>query len=163
MPRGAAVVPYDGKRGRVWRVKYVDASGRKVMETVGAERDGVTRKKAEAELRERLVRVERKGYRRPKRLTFVEYAQTWREEGELRRGWKPGTVWKYRSAVAHLEAVFGSMPLGSIRPRDVAAYTTEALERFAPKTVQVQLNVLHNVLRDRGARGARRDEPGDGC
>jgi hypothetical protein len=30
------------------------------METVGGERDGVTRKHAEGELRERLVRVERK-------------------------------------------------------------------------------------------------------
>ena len=27
MPRGAAVIPYDGKRGRVWRIKYADADG----------------------------------------------------------------------------------------------------------------------------------------
>ena len=47
-------------------MKYVDADGQQVMETVGAERDGVTRKQAEAELRERLVRVERRHYRRPK-------------------------------------------------------------------------------------------------
>ena len=47
------------------------------METVGREADGVTRKRAEAELRERLVRVERKGYRRPDRLTFADYAGTW--------------------------------------------------------------------------------------
>ena len=44
-----------------------DADGRQVMETVGAERDGGTRTKAEAELAERLVRVERKGYKRPTR------------------------------------------------------------------------------------------------
>jgi hypothetical protein len=92
MPRGAAVIPYDGKRGRVWRIKYTDGDGRQVMETVGAERDGVTRKQAEGELRERLVRVERKGYRRPKRLTFAEYAATWLEKGATRRDWKPGTV-----------------------------------------------------------------------
>ena len=48
--RGAAVVEYHGKRGRVFRIKFGDADGQQVMETVGAERDGVTRKKAEAEL-----------------------------------------------------------------------------------------------------------------
>src|SRR4051812_32401433 len=116
------------------------------METVGTERDGFTRKKAEAELRERLVRVERKGYRRPQPLTFAQYANTWLAEGERRRGWKPGTVWKYRSTIRHLSQAFGSMPLGSIRPRDVAAYTTDALETFAPKTVQLHLNVLHGIL-----------------
>lgn len=52
MPR-AAVVRYDGKRGTVWRVKYDDAAGRQVMETLGPEREGWTEKKAEAELRER--------------------------------------------------------------------------------------------------------------
>ena len=28
MPRGAAVIPYNGKRGTVWRIKYADAEGR---------------------------------------------------------------------------------------------------------------------------------------
>jgi hypothetical protein len=72
------------------------------METVGAERDGVTEKKAEAELRERLVRVERKGYRRPKRLTFAAYTDDWFEECQRRRGWKPGTVGAYRTVIGHL-------------------------------------------------------------
>ena len=53
MPSGAAVIRYDSKRkGAVWRVKYRDADGRQVQETLGPERDGWTRKKAEAELRE---------------------------------------------------------------------------------------------------------------
>ena len=90
MPAGAAVVVYDGKRGRVFRIKYQDADGRQVMETLGPERDSWTARKAKAELRERLVRVERRGWRRPAPLTFAEYAKTWRVEGERRRGWKPG-------------------------------------------------------------------------
>jgi len=73
MPRGAAVIPYAGKRGRVWRIKYADADGKQVMETVGREREGWNRKKAESELRERLVKVERRGWRRPPPLTFSEY------------------------------------------------------------------------------------------
>ena len=61
------VIRYDGQRGVTWRIKYRDADGRQVMKTVGREADGVTRKHAEAERRERLVRVERGGYRRPAR------------------------------------------------------------------------------------------------
>ena len=52
MPAGAAVVVYEGKRGRVFRIKYQDAAGRQVMETLGPERDGWTARKAKAELRE---------------------------------------------------------------------------------------------------------------
>ena len=37
MPRGAAVVRYEGKRGRVWRIKYRDAAGKQVLETLGPE------------------------------------------------------------------------------------------------------------------------------
>src|SRR5437867_69867 len=97
MPRGAAVIPYDGKRGRTWRIKYADATGRQVMETIGAERDGVTRAKAEAELRERLVKVERRGWRKPAPLNFKTYADQWFDAGEARRGWKPRTVQQYAS------------------------------------------------------------------
>ena len=46
MPRGSAVIPYHGARGTTWRIKYADADGRQVMETVGAERDGWTKAKA---------------------------------------------------------------------------------------------------------------------
>jgi integrase len=44
--------------------------GRHVMETLGPQREGWTGRKAEAELRERLVRVEKEGLRRPAPLTF---------------------------------------------------------------------------------------------
>jgi hypothetical protein len=40
MPAGSAVVRYDGNRGTVWRVKYRDATGKQVMETLGSSRDG---------------------------------------------------------------------------------------------------------------------------
>jgi len=147
MPSGSAVIRYDGKRGIVWRIKYADAAGQQVMETVGAERDGVTRKQAEAELRERLVRVERKAYRRPKPLRFQEYAATWLEESQRKRQWKPRSVLSFKTAVRHLTSYFGPHPLGSIRPRDVAAYARDASERFAPKTIQLHLNVLHDVFK----------------
>jgi integrase len=147
VPAGSAVIEYRGKRGNVYRIKYVDAGGVQVMETVGAERDGVTRRQAEAELRERLVRVDRKAYRRPKPTTFGEYAQTWFEEGQRRRGWKPRTVIAYRNALARLEPTFGRLPLASIRPRDVAAFVREQLGGYSPTTVSLDVNVLHNILK----------------
>ena len=142
-----SVIRYEGKRGVVYRIKYRDADGKQVMETVGAERDGVTERNAEAELRERLVRVERKGYRRPRPLSFSDYADQWFDEGKTRRAWKPRTVLTYNTALGHLKAHFGSTRLGSIRPRDIAGYTREALERFGPKTVNMHLSLLHDVFK----------------
>jgi integrase len=144
MPRAAAVIEYRGKRGLVFRIKYADAAGKQVMETVGAERDGVTRKEAEAELRERLVRVERKGYRRPKPISFREYAERWFREGEKRRQWKPATVRAYKFVRPRLVKTFGSMPLGSIRPRHVVAYVTAS--ELGASTISRDLALLHAIF-----------------
>lgn len=147
MPSGAGVVEYRGKRGVVYRVKYTDAAGRQVMETLGPEREGWTRKKAEAELRERLVRVDRGGYRRPGPLTFADYADEWVKAGPVKRNWKPATPIKYRSVLRRLKEAFGPMPLTSVRPRDVNAYATEKLQTYAAKTVNVDLNVLADIFK----------------
>jgi integrase len=153
MPRGAAVIPYRGKRGTVWRLKYADADGRQVMETVGAERDGVTRKQAEAELRERLVRVERKGYRRPGPVLFRDYACTWFAENEKRRRWKPTTVAQYRSVRERLIGALGPMPLAAIRPRNVAEYVADKSAELGASTVGRDLSVLQAIFTT-----ARREE-----
>jgi integrase len=148
MPRGSAVVRYDGKRGTVWRIKYADADGKQVMETVGAERDGWTQTKAEAELRERLVRVERKGYRRPGRMTFGPYARTWLAQAEKRRGWKPSTRKTRRLQVARLGEWFETHALGAIKPRHVAEYVDERLtEGYAPATIGGDLDVFYEVMK----------------
>jgi integrase len=126
---------------------YRDATGEQVMETVGAERDGVTEKQAREFLADRLSDVRRKAYRRPQPLTFQTYSERWFEEGKVRRDWKSHTVLTYRIALGHLTAHFGALRLASIRPRDVTAYVTEALDRFAPGTVQLHMNVLHDVLK----------------
>jgi integrase len=155
MPRGSAVIEYRGKRGVVYRIKYADADGRQVMETVGAERDGVTRKHAEAELRERLVKVERRGWRKPAPLTFAKWSATWLEEGKSRRGWKPRTVLAYENAIRYLDAYFGPHRLDGIGPRDVSAFIRdvmgEPLERTgkppSAKFVELLVSVLGDVFR----------------
>ena len=84
-----SLVKYEGKRGITWRIKYTDADGRQCMETVGRASEGWTKRKAEAELRERLVRVEKKHWRKPAPLTFGEYSATWYAEGKHAGKWKP--------------------------------------------------------------------------
>src|SRR4051794_13813880 len=124
MPSGACVVRYDGPRGVTWRIKYADADGRQVMETVGRERDGYNRKQAEADLRERLVRVDRKQYRRPRPLTFKAAAKRWRDEVGSRKQWRPTTQAQYRSIACRLDDEFGNKRLIDVRPADVSAYVT---------------------------------------
>lgn len=142
-----SVIEYAGKRGTVWRIKWTDAAGRQVQETVGAERDGVTRKTAEVELRERLTRVAKKGYRRPQPITFANYARTWFQEGQVRRRWKPKTVMAYRNALDRLGPSFDRLPLAGIRPRDIAAHIKEALRTHAASTVNLDITVLQDVLK----------------
>lgn len=155
MPSGAAVVVYDAKRGRTYRVKYRDADGRQVMETLGREADGWTERKAEAELRERLVRVERHCYRRPPPLTFEAFAGRWVDEHADARGLKRSTREGYRAIVEqHLTPVLGS--------RKLAAVDVDQLERYIalksraglqPRTINRHLNVLSALFKTAVRRG----------
>jgi integrase len=147
MPSGACVLRYEGARGVVWRVKYRDADGKQVMETLGAEREGWNRKKAEAELRERLVKVERRAWRRPRPFTFSEYVDLWFAEGEVRRSWRPRTVIQYRSIAKRLKDHFGPYPLASIRPRHVAEYVAKQAKTYDAATVSRDLSLLHDVFK----------------
>lgn len=147
MPSGACVLRYEGARGVVWRVKYADADGKQTMETLGPEREGWNRRKAEAELRERLVKVERRGWRRPRPLTFAEYADTWFTEGELRRSWRTRTVIQYRSIAKRLKDHFGPFPLTTIRPRHVAEYVAKQAKTYNASTVSRDLSLLHDILK----------------
>src|SRR6476660_2174974 len=83
MPRQEArwgrVWRYEGTRGVVWRIRYRDATGRRILETLGKEPTW-NRARAEKELRRRLVDVERDGYRKPEKLTLNQFAATWLEE-----------------------------------------------------------------------------------
>ncbi len=153
MPRGAGVVRYVGARGVVWRVRYVDSTGRQIQETLGPEQDGWTKQKAEAELRERLVKVERRGWRKPAPLTLGEYARTWFEEGQTRRAWRPRTVIQYRSILKRLDGTFGDMPLAEVRPRHVSAYISEQLKTHGASTIGRDVDLLHDVM-----KSAKREE-----
>ncbi len=149
MPRGACVVERRGKRATTISLKYVDAAGQQVWERLGTASEGWTKRKAEAELRDRLVRVEKRRWRRPAPLTFAEYAERWFGEGPDRRGWSAGTIAEYRSVRRRLEAQLGHLPLAGIRARHVAELVA-AMRRpakgrpngYSPATVTRDLGVL---------------------
>jgi integrase len=147
------IVVYEGKRGRVFRMKFTDGDGRQRMETIAVERtkerpDGITRRQAEKLLQARLVAVREKRWRPTSPLTFGEYAETWLEHGETRRDWKPRTLVAYRTVVDRLAGVLGSKRLAEVSPRDVAEYIAKQTRAgFAPATVNRDVSILHDVLK----------------
>jgi integrase len=105
---------YEGARGVVWRIRYRDAAGRRVLETLGREPEW-DRKRAEVELRRRLVDVERDGYRKPEKLTFAAFAERWLSEYLPGRNLKATTVKNYTISVRrHLVPFFGGYELSDL-------------------------------------------------
>ncbi len=148
MPDGAAVVKYEGKRGIVWRVKYRDADGHQVMETLGKASDGWTRRKAQHELRARLTDVTRDGYRRPQTTTFRPFAEQWRDEYPHARGLKASTKEGYAGIIdRHLVPALGSLRLADIDVPRVEQYITlKRKDGSGAGTVNRHLNVLSLVM-----------------
>jgi len=164
MPRGACVVVRRSeRRGDVFSLKYRDASGQQVWERLGSERDGWTRRKAEGELRERLVRVERHGYRRPRAVTFAAYAEAWFAGGPTKRQWKPRTVAIYRSVERRLVEHFGALPLDAIRPRHVADYIAQASRSLGASTVGRDVDLLHAIFKSAVREELVERNPADGA
>ena len=148
--RWGRVWRYEGKRGIVWRIRYRDATGRRVLETLGKEPEW-NRRCAERELRRRLVDVERDGYRKPERITFADFAERWWTEYVPGRGLKLTTLDSYRQTLErHLLPAFGHVQLADLatRPELVDRYASEKMRAgLAPKTVTNQLLVLQVMLK----------------
>jgi hypothetical protein len=141
---------YEGPRGISWRIRYRDASGRRVLETLGKE-PAWTRKRAEAELRKRLVDVERVGYRKPEKLTFAAFAERWLRDYLPARGLKPTTVRSYEAALrCHLLPSLGHYLLTDLEqsPEIVDRYVASKMEEgLRPKTVSNQIVLLQLMLK----------------
>jgi len=141
---------YEGKRGVRWRIRYTDAAGKRVLETLGREPEW-NRKRAEAELRARLVEIERNGYRRPEKLTFAAFAERWLADYLPGRGLKLTTEDGYRQTLSkHLLPYFGSYELHELeqQPELVDRYVSLKMrEGYAPKTVVNHLLCLQVILK----------------
>lgn len=161
MPDGSAIIKYSGKRGTVFRIKYRDATGRQVQETLGKASDGWTRRKAEAALRARLVEIEREGYRRPEPKTFASFAREWLATYPEAKELKRSTVEGYRLIIEkHLRPAFGPSKLGAIDAEALGRYLTVKRQRgLAPRTLNRHLNLLNAMLTAALRRGLIRSNP----
>jgi integrase len=149
-PKWGRVWRYEGRRGVSWRIRYRDASGRRVLETLGKE-PAWNRKRAETELRRRLVDVERDGYRKPERTLFADFAQDWLTDYLPGRGLKLTTVDGYRQTLnRHLLPHFGHLPLHQLeqQPELIDRYiSTKIRSGLAPKTVHNHILLLQVMLK----------------
>jgi integrase len=141
---------YEGQRGVSWRIRYTDAAGKRVLETLGKEPEW-DRRRAEQELRRRLVDVERDGYRKPEKLSFAEFAERWLDEYLPSRNLKPTTIRNYETSVRlHLSPFFGRYQLAELeqRPELLDRYVAEKLRNGAsPKTISNTLTDMQLVLK----------------
>jgi integrase len=138
-----------GKRGDVWSIRYRDASGAIVRERLGRADEGWTRRKAEAAERARKVEVD-KGYAKPERVTFADFADEWIGDYPEARSLKRSTIEGYEQLLRrHLLPAFGTLALSAI--------TTERAERLvarmrggglSPATCNRALNLLSLILGD---------------
>ncbi len=149
-PRWGRVWRYEGPRGVVWRIRYRDATGRRILETLGKEPDW-THKRAQQELRRRLVDVERDHYTAPDKTTFATFAERWLTEYLPGRGLKLTTTDSYRQTInRHLLPAFGHLPLTTLEqhPELIDRYITQKIQSgLAPKTVHNHLLVLQVMLK----------------
>lgn len=149
-PKWGRVWRYEGTRGIVWRIRYQDATGRRVMETLGKE-PAWNRKLAERELRRRLVDVERDGYRKPQKLTFQQFSERWLTDYLPGRNLKLTTTDNYRQTIQrHLLPAFGRIPLERLEhePELIDRYITHKTKAgLSPKTINNQLLVLQGMLK----------------
>lgn len=149
MPRGASVVRYQGKRGAVWRIRYRDAAGRQVQETLGPE-PGWTERRAQRELGKRLAAVQ-EGFRKPDRTTFADFAERFVRDYLPGRNLKRSTTENYRYILdGHLLPFFGDQSLSELeaRPELIDAYIAlKSQSGLSTKTIQNHLLLLNVMLR----------------
>jgi integrase len=142
------VIRYQGARGEVFRIKFRDATGRRVMETLGAAADGWNERKAQRELRNRMTDVERDGYRRFQPLSFTAFAARWQRDYLPGRNLKPSTTLDYENTIRrHLLPFFGEFDLASITPADVDAYIAAKTSKLSPKTIGNHLGTLRVMFK----------------
>jgi integrase len=161
MPSGAAVIRYEGARGVTWRIKYRDADGRQVKETLGREAGGWTKRKAEAELRARLVAVTKDGLRKVDPTQFDVFACEWLASYPAAKSLKRSTGQGYKQIIEpHLIPAFGSVKLDALDAERIEQYVAKKQKvGYAPRTLNRHLNLLNALMSSALRRGLIRSNP----
>jgi integrase len=159
--RNGSVIRYAGKRGATWSIRYRDADGRRVSETLGRALDGWDKKRATEALRERLVDVKREGRRKLEPITFATFAREWLASYPATKDLKRSTTEGYTSIVeGHLIPEFGRLQLAAIDARELDAYIArKRRDGLAPRTLNRHLNLLHSLMKAAEGRGLVRSNP----
>jgi integrase len=146
--RGTIIQRPSKRYGVVFGIKYRDAAGTQVQETVGRQSEGYTKRQAEAELRDRIERVDKQRWTRPKPQLFSDYAEAWPDRVERVKRWKAKTKSEYVGDIRnHLVPAFGSIALTEIQTKHVNAWIAKRLETgVTAKTATRELTVLGQVL-----------------
>lgn len=154
--RDGGVIRYQGRRGTIFRLRYRDADGRRVKETLGGERDGWTEQRAKDELRERLVAVKRDRLKKLDPVAFEPFAREWLATYPDAKDLKRSTRESYRTIVGdrgpdnppgHLIAFFGSLSLNEIDVGHLERYLAEKRRQgLGPASLNRHLNVLHLIF-----------------
>jgi integrase len=158
--RGQVIV-YDGANGPVFRARYRDAAGHRVCETIGAEADGWTPKKAQERLDELLVDVRREGRRKLEPVTLAAFAREWNDTYPDQKGLKRSTREGYKSIVeVHLIPALGGQRLDAIDVSDLDHYlAAKRRQGYAPRTLNRHLNLLSELFNAAARRGLVRSNP----
>jgi hypothetical protein len=131
---GGSVIRYEGARGTTWRIKFRDATGRQVMESVGREADGWTERKAQRALGARLAEVEQTRWRKPGKTTFEVFAERFQTEVLPGRNLKPSTVIDYKTTLRlHLVPAFAGMEIGTIEAAVLDRYIASKTGTSRPR------------------------------
>jgi integrase len=142
MPSGACVIRYEGPRGVTWKVKYLDADGRQVKETLGREADGWTQQKAERALGAKLDAVSR-GHTKPKRRTFSDLIDEFEAVALPAKPRKKSTLVDYGCTIRlHLRPTLGHFDLERLSrsPEEFERYAGQKIAAgLSPKTVRNHL------------------------
>jgi integrase len=146
-----SVVRYEGKRGTVYRIKYRDASGKQVQETLGNARDGWSERRANQALTNKLADVDRENFVKPAKTSFEDLARRYLNDYMPGRNLKRTTRESYRQTIeGHLIPFFRDLELQQLesRPELIDRYITEKTKAgLSAKTIRNHLATLGVVLR----------------
>ena len=159
--RNGSVIRYPGKRGVSWSIRYRDADGRRVSETLGREEAGWTKRRAEEALEERRVQVRKEGRRKLEPVTFAIFAREWLATYPDTKDLKRSTRQGYEGIVeGHLIPELGGLNLGAIDVAKLDAYLARKRgQDYAPRTLNRHLNLLHSLFKAAMKRGRVRSNP----
>jgi integrase len=157
--REGAVLVYNGKRGKTFGIRYRDADGRRVSETLGSEVEGWDRKRAQEILEERRVAVRKDGRRRLEPTTFATFAREWLDTYPDAKDLKRSTREGYESIVEkHLIPELGRLQLAAIDARELDHYL-DRKKALASRTRNRHLNLLHSLFKAAERQNLVRSNP----